>query len=315
PILHVNNIPMKQLSVITAMLLFMGAGCSASTPLTNDFTPATVAATPPAGADGGAFERQVKTAISYDGINFVQNDRWVGGQFNVPDAIVRENGDIYLYMTGQTVGERFNETALAISSDGGENWTYKYLEFGNDYPLERSPVDPDVIQLEDGTIRMFFTAPAGKSTIGIYYADSSDGINFTYMGSIWIPNEGSALDSTTFKIGDTWHMYIMKDMDASQQFHLESTDAAEFEFDSITTIVYEGETHMPSNGIVIDDKYHLFMFHPGDGMIRSMWTKDGIYFYPNEGTSLEPVDKEEYVKDPTVIDMGDHYLMFYVTNL
>jgi hypothetical protein len=304
---------MKKLLIPSLALLLMGTGCS--TPLTSDFSPATVPATPPAGVDGGAFERQVVSAVSYDGLNYIQNDMFTAGQFNVPDAIVRENGDIYLYMTGQTVGERFNETAVAISTDQGETWVYKYIDIINDYPLATSPVDPDVVLLDDGTIRMYFTGSAGRNNIGIYYADSTDGLNFTYEGSIYIPSIGDALDSTTFKLGDTWHMYIMKDYDLSQQYYLQSTDGIEFELHSITSFSYEGTPHMPANGIMIDDKYHMFMFEPEEGVMRSMWTKDAISWYPNESTALEPSETEEYVKDPTIIDLGDTHLMFYVTNL
>lgn len=298
-----------------ASLLLIGAGCSNNVALISDFQPIDVAATPLSGVERGAYDRQIKTAISYDGLNYIQNDGWIGGQMNVPDAIVRPNGDIYLYFTGQTLGQRFNETAVAISQDQGSTWTYKYLELTGNSPLGSNPVDPDVVQLEDGTIRMYVTASERQSQPAIYRFESQDGITFEYMGVSYKLQDEALLDSTTFYLDDMWHMYVMKDREIEQQVHLISDDGIEFTFEGLSALPYEGTPQMPSNGMMIDDTYHLFMFDPADGRIRSMRTTDGYSFYPNEGFALEPVDGETYVIDPTVIQMDEYYLMFYVTNM
>lgn len=309
---------MKRIFFLLCCVSLLGAGCTQSTNLeqTSDFTPVNAPATRPNGVEGGAYERQLKSAISYDGLSFIQQNQTIGGQMNVPD-VIQKDGILYLYFTGQTLGERANETAVAISENNGETWIYKYLEFSTTSDVSLKVADPDVILLEDGTIRMYFTGSHTQSAPGIHFAESQDGIHFTYQSPIFLPSDSKALDSTTFKIGDTWHMFVMKDQDLAQQFHLTSKDGINFEQYSITSFVYEGTPHMPANGYWLNDKYHLFMFNPADGIIRSMWTKDGISWYPNPGTTLEPdkFEGEAYVKDPAVIQMEDTYLMFYVTNL
>lgn len=309
---------MKRFVFAMCCLTLLGAGCTQApnTTLTNDFTPVNAPATRPEGIEGGAYERQLKTAISYDGLTFIQTDQIIGGQMNVPD-IIEKDGTLYLYFTGQTLGERANETAVAISQDQGETWAYKYLEFETHKEVLLKVVDPDVVLLEDGTIRMYFTGTHTETEPGIHFADSTDGIHFTYQAPIFQPVGATILDSTTFKIEDTWHMFAMKDSDLQQQFHLESTDGINFDMTAITSFVYEGTPHMPANGYWLDDKYHMFMFNPADGAIRSMWTKDAISWYPNPNIALEAdaQEAEEYVADPAVIQIDDTYLMFYVTNL
>lgn len=306
---------MKKIFGFLILLLLLGVGCLPTTNLVdeNDFNPIQGKATSPEGKDGaneGPYERRIMTAISYDGLTFTQNDRWVCDQCNVPDAVVK-NGKIYLYYTGWIVGERINTSAVAISQDEGQTWTYKYLELTNRDIIDRV-VDPDVVLLKDGTFRLFFTA---GQPAGIHYADSADGITFEYKGLIFAQLEDVAIDSTTIKIADTWHMYALSKKGIDLMWHLTSSDALNFTVYDLLSFPNAGVLSMPSNGLWLKDRFSLFMFG-SNGTIGSMWSKNGFDWYPSGETNLEPTEDEAYVKDPTVVDLGDgRYLMFYVTNI
>lgn len=306
---------MKKLFGFLSLILLLGLGCLPATDLAqeNDFEPIRGKSSAPSGVDAskeGPYERRIMTAISYDCLTYTQNDRWVCDQCNVPDAVVKD-GTIYLYYTGWILGDRINTSAVAISTDEGASWTYKYLELSESGPIDRV-VDPDVVLLEDGTFRLFFTAGNPQ---GIHYAESSDGISFTYKGVVFAQNDDIAIDSTTFKVDDTWHMYALSDAGVERMWHLTSTDCETFTVYSLTSFPNDGILSMPSNGIWLEDRYSLFMF-ASDGTIGSMWSKQGFDWYPSRKTHLEPIEGEAYVKDPTVVPLEDGtYLMFYVTNI
>lgn len=306
---------MKKIFGFLSLLLLLGVGCLPSNNLASesDFNPIQGKATAPEGEDGASespYQRRIMTAISYDGLTFTQNDRWVCDQCHVPDAVVKE-GKIYLYYSGWIVGDRINTSVVAVSDDKGQTWTYKYLELTNRDTIDRV-VDPDVVLLEDGTFRLFFT---GGQPEGIHYADSPDGVTFGYKGLIFAQQEDVATDSTTFKIDDTWHMYALSEDAIHRIWHLTSTDALSFTVYDLLSFPNAGVLSMPSNGHWLGDRFYLFMSDP-DGTIESMWSKNGFDWYPSGETNLEPTEDEVYVKDPTVVDLGDgRYLMFYVTNI
>lgn len=306
---------MKKLFGFLCLVVLLGAGCLSNADLAqeNDFEPIRGTSSAPEGVDAskeGPYERRIMTAISYDGLTYTQNDRWVCDQCNVPDAVIKD-GTIYLYYTGWIVGDRINTSAVAISTDEGASWTYKYLELSDAGPIDRV-VDPDVVLLEDGTFRIFFTAGNPQ---GIHYAESQDGISYVYKGVVFAQTDDIAIDSTTFKVDDTWHMYALSDAGVERMWYLTSTDGVTFTVYGLTSFPNDGILSMPSNGIWIDDRYYLFTFGP-DGTIGSMWSKNGSDWYPSRKTHLAPTEDELYVKDPAVVPLGNgQTLMFYVTNI
>lgn len=307
---------MKYLALFST-IIFLGIGCAQSPVLESDFIPIQGKATSPNGEDAatvGPFERQLKTAISYDGLTYISNDVWISAQANVPDAVITPDGDVYLYYSGWMVGDHLNTTAVAISQDNGKTWTYRYVEMEN-YGDRHHPVDPDVILLSDGTFRMYFTTDGDAKHTGIHYAESLDGITYNYKKGIFIPEDRSALDSTTFKIGNTWHMYALSEKGPDELWYLTSKDGITFELSGLTSFPFNGKSYVPTNGVWVGDKFHLMLFHPTETSIVSMWTKNGSDWYPGEGVRLEPTEDELYVKDPTIVSLPNNQkLMIYVTN-
>ncbi len=303
---------MQKSLLFLAALLLLGVGCASGTArVADDFEPVRGKATTPADKTGGPFDHRLMTAISYDGLSYIQNDTWVADQADAPDAVVKD-GTIYLYYTGWIVGDRLNTTAVALSQDDGRSWTYKYLELAGGGFINRV-VSPDVVLLDDGTFRLFFTAGNPQ---GIHFAESADGISFTYKGVVFAQSDDIARDSTTFKVGDTWHLYAASKQGADRLWHLTSIDGVTFTVYALTSFPFDNEPRMPGNGLWIEDRYHLFLSSMDNASVRSTWSKEGFDWYPSENARLEPLETEDWVRDPALVSLDNgQYLMVYVTNI
>lgn len=305
---------MKQLLSLLIVGIFVLTGCGFSGLGASDFTPPTAPATLPRDVEPneGPFQRELRTATSTDGVTFTDTGNWVAGQANVPD-LVRVGNTIYLYYTGWVVGDRLNASAVAISDDEGETWTYKYLEIeGNEN--YGTPADPDVVVLEDGTFRLYFTS-GNEIGSGIFYAEGTDGVNFEYKGVVFQPVEITAGDATVALIDGLWHMWTHSSEGVDSLFHLTSEDGLTFDVQSLTSFPADGEKpHMTDNGLWIDDTFHLFVSGP-DGVVRSMRTDDGFDWYSDEGVRLDKGDRE-FVKGVAMTQLKDGtWLMVYTTNM
>lgn len=308
----------KNLTLSLLLVVLLGAGCSNGPAISkttqSDFTPVNGSATVPGDQNSaeGPFQKRLKTAISYDGSTFTSSELLISDQAHAPDMVMTESGTIYLYYAGWIVGDRLQTSAVAISDDQGQTWTYKYLELENSGPIDRIEY-PDVVLLEDGTFRMFFT---GSNPQGIHMAESQDGINFGYKGAVFEQSDDIAINSTTHKIGDTWHMYAESAEGAERLWHLTSNDGISFSVYDLTSFPIDGATaQLPSNSIWITDRAYLF-FSDTNGNVRSMWSKNGFDWYPNDQIYLTPSDEEAFIKDVSVLALDDkRYLMVYTTNI
>jgi hypothetical protein len=253
-------------------------------------------------------------AVSTDGLTFTSTDGWITDQAHLPDAIVDDEGRIFVYYTGWIVGDDLDRTAVAISQDNGETWVYKYLTVtgGESYSM---PHYADIVQLDDGTFRLFYTAHALDFVEGIHYAQSQDGLNFEYKGPIFAPTGYEAQNSTTFYIDDTWHMYAVSEEGPSALWHLTSSDGVTFSVYAKTSFPMGGESVTQANGIWIEDQFHLFVSTASDD-IKSWSTKNGYDWYPDDGVRLSPENGHTLAKDATIVEITNgSYLMIYTTDI
>lgn len=82
--------------------------------LTSDFTPPTGKAADQGGQ--GPWNQRLIIATSTNGLDFARTNQVVTDQGAVPDLAQDNNGWIYLYYTGWTVGAEQNKTVVAISA-------------------------------------------------------------------------------------------------------------------------------------------------------------------------------------------------------
>jgi hypothetical protein len=303
-------------------LTLAGFGCGTTNDtrveMTSDFTPPTGEASNPPPASAG--ERRLLMATSTDGITFTPTGETFTDQANVSDMIVTEDGTIYEYYIGQGIGIEPEWTVVAISSDNGETWVYKYLVL-EDWPSNRAPSDPDVVLLEDGTFRMYFVGevnPRPDNQLGINYGTSTDGIHFTFGGTA-LKMSQTAVDSTTFYFKGKWHMYVFDDKNP-WQFYATSTDGITFTSDEQPYQFMAGkESYFGSNPIVEEDQVRMFGFGKPGTDIKSFVSTDGKNWTVESGSRLVADDAAlqgaRYLQDLSVGKLLDGtYLMLYVTD-
>jgi len=158
-------------------------------------------------------DRKLYSAVSVDGKMWEKEEGvrfWDYGDgkpgeifTSVPDVIKLPDGRLRMYYT------RGATSATALSSDEGLTWTKETnLNFNR-----KVAIDLDVIQLDDGSYKIFFTTFAGDFGIGeqwVMSASSVDGINFVVdEGKLIEPSTSGGLitDPDVIKIDNGYRMY------------------------------------------------------------------------------------------------------------
>lgn len=264
----------------------------------------------------GPWNKRILLATSTDGLSFKKTNVVLADQANTPSIVVDKNGWIYIYYSGETVGTKINTAGVAISKDNGKTWIHKYVNVldGNQV---KSGTDPDVEILDDGTFRIYFISNQFKSpTPKIYYADGTNGYDFTY-GGVSFEKNGDAIDPSTFRIGDIWHQFTLVG-NTMAHYHAKSTDGKTFTFDKEENFNYESGTYVMANEIQADGGVRFYAFDLRDTSFRSFLSADGYNWKLELGSRLQ-FDKNnslesKYIKDPAVGKLADgSYIMAYVT--
>jgi hypothetical protein len=296
--------------------------------LTSDFAPPTGKTTGPGEPDPGEhgpWNLRLMSATSTDGLTFTRTDQVSIDQGDVSDLVQDNNGWIYLYYTGWTVGTENNKTVVAISTDGGSTWIYKKLILAG-FDGMSEPVDPDIQLLSDGTFRLYLTSgQLGQGAMTYYaegamtyYAEGVDGINFTKKGVAFSITDQPVIDPSTLLIGSTWHLFAGGGP-PNQSWHATSSDGKTFTFDELKTFTSDGITlGILTNGIPVPGGYRFYAPAPQDNSIRSIFTIDGITWTPDSGSRLTldvTTGKESwFVKEPAVVRLSNGtYLIVYST--
>lgn len=282
---------------------------------TSDFTPPIGGLSNPQPKTAG--ERRLMTATSTDGLHFTSTGKILTDQGNVPDLVTEPDGTLRVYYIGQTIDPKEQEsTVMAESKDDGKTWEFHTLTFTN-LPQPRDPSDPDVVILDDGTYRMYYTSQISKDKIGIMYADSPDGIAFTY-GGLSLEGAESVIDSTTMLVDNVWHMLVLK-MNMPGQLRATSTDGKSFTFVDQDVISIPDESYFLSNPLPGSSPLRMFGFSFPQKNIRtftttdmSTWTTDDVALNADAATTLGSM----YLQDNSVAQLNDGtYLMVYVSGL
>lgn len=138
--------------------------------------------------------------------------------------------------------ENFNLAAMAITRDGGENWTFSR-------PVPGTGVtQPSVVQLRDGRLRAFFRD--ATSAHRIHRSESTDGgLTWSPVAATTLPNPGGGIEAIALASGEVAIIYNDKESsprdrlavsistDAGDTWrwtrHLENTPGQRFDYPSI----------------------------------------------------------------------------------
>lgn len=272
--------------------------------------------------------RRLLLATSTDGKVFERLNIVLSDQANTPNILQLSSGRILIYYTGSNLdlsipGSQRDGIAAAVSDDDGENWDYykiKFTGFDDGPPI----VDPDIILMEDGTFRMYVTrgiTVGGSTKVGVLWADSDDGFNFTY-GGIAAVRDDNIVDSLTYKIGSTYHMYVLNPISSGSFSYFTSTDGESFTYVSEAEHKIDSETYILSNWFKESSgEYRVFAFSFINEDIRSFTTTDGATLSAGSDVHLSFSDdnsalEKTWIKDAAVLKLkSGSYLMAYVAEI
>ena len=255
---------------------------------------------------------RLRIARSDEMKHWVVDDTVLLDQAATPSLTLSPDGMPMLYMTAHAVDGKRDGFAVSVGNRDATTWRHCYANLV-DFPRWFAGVDPDVVQISAQQYRIFLTGNVaeGQRQLGIHYADSSDGITWTYGGIAFAPTE-SVIDSMTFRIGDTWHMYVLP-MQGIDMIHATSTDGKTFAQVSQAPRRINGQPHVFSQTWVFteDDappSAWVFGFGPRGTGISMAMSQDGETWtdlQSNVNPILSVADGDHlFVKDPAIVYFG-----------
>lgn len=256
----------------------------------------------------GPWDGAIYMASSEDGLNF-DGKTLLFEQAGVPNLLKLQNDDLvltYQYFSSESK-DMFDVIAYSYSDDNGENWTetkaVKIEGLPSPQEIGRVPMDPTLVQLEDGRLRLYFTFHAkGNKSAALYSATASDS-NIDSIFSVettpaLILNE-NLLDPAVVFFDGLWHHYTWRGED-NDNYHSTSKDGLSF------TRQDDINLEMDFLGQVIPFEDGLRFYGTGDGVVSA---------FSSDGYNWE-IDKEKIVQgaDPAVQQLNDGtYLMVYTS--
>lgn len=323
------------------LLLSCGTETAASLPSVCTTTTDGVALTEiaaPSGVGAGAYAsegpgpRRILLAQSTDGVNFTRLGKVLSDQANTPNMLILSSGRILVYYTAYDIdpgaassdGANQDGIAVAVSDDKGSSWRY-YCVGMTGFSSGHPPIgDPDVVQLADGTYRMFVTNGTSDNKINIFSATSTDGMSFVKEGTALNTSSQNYKDSLTAQIGSSWVMYVLN---STNGYMLRATSTNGTSFTMGSDAAYNITVNSVAKPFVLSNwykisasSYRVFAFSMETKDIRSFTTSDGLTLTPDAtvslGTPLDSATEKSWVKDAAVQKQADGtYLMAYVAEI
>ena len=270
----------------------------------------------------GPWARRILGARSTDGLTWVRTMQVISDQADVPELVVDNKGWLYVYYYGWTVGQLQNVPALAISTDNGATWAFKYMKFTG-FPGRGDVADPNLL-FEDGVFRLYgSTRPAGSTYL--VAGESTDGISFAFKQTAFQPPSGqNAGVAATYRVGSQWHLLSLSSLgfvtgeDVGKLWHATSDDGKAFTLKDTKRFLIDSEPYFTGNVVPFDGGYRAYVFSDQAKSIRSFFSTDGESWTLESGDRLafDAASKLEskYIGDPDIVKLPDGtYFMAYAT--
>ena len=238
----------------------------------------------------GPYYHQVVVAQTTDGLTLA-NARQVLDHASVPDGVRRSDGSVLVYYVNGAMGYTY---VARLEGDSARVLGPITLD-GFSNPL--GVVDPDVVTLADGRLRMAylwgFGAPGTNTVKAMCIAESSDGINFTTRATAlaFTPAE-SLTDPSLLALGDgSWLMAISL---GGNTVMARSTDG--YTFTREATLTFGG---VPELARAPDGSARLYVCRGGIVAYRS--TDAGRTWAIERTVVSPPVNGHQIVCDPSLV--------------
>jgi hypothetical protein len=261
------------------------------------------------GGNGGTkiTDHKVYVTRSSDPESFEDSTEIVFEKASVPDVVLLtqdseagDEGDLLMYFPSFENVHSPDEEQIAYSrsTDNGVTWSEREsitMEGNDDIG---TAVDPSLVQLSDGRLRMYFYGseftqgdPAQSAGDHSFYsAVSSDGVNFTVEDGVRFAAE-KITDPEVVQHNGRWIMYISR---GPETLIATSSDGLTF---ALEDEEWDGGG-VP--GAYVDDDGDVHLYGCGQGGIATQESTDGITF----SESTEPVTalRSEDTTTPAICD-------------
>lgn len=268
----------------------------------------------------GPFNHSVHVTRSTDPTSFPDETEPVFEAASVPDVVKLEVasevgtvGDLLMYFPSfeEKPGPGEENIAYSRSNDNGKTWSERAFITMDDQMNAGAAVDPSLVQLEDGRLRMYFfgseiTAGDPAKLEGnhvIYSAVSEDGVHFTV-------EEGqrfAAEKITDPEVVRTSNQYVMYISVGTSSIITTSQDGLTFK--EVGSWAGGG---VP--GAYLDAEDNVHVYGCGQGGLVTQESKDGITFADeNFVTALQSVDPDHKIvcdPSPVLLDDGTVLLVY-----
>ncbi len=261
----------------------------------------------------GPWETSLHLACSDDGLNWTVGPRVIQ-RADVPHLLRVEDGRLlatFQYFS-YTDPDHFNVFFSSTSSDGGKTWTEATAVEMEGLPAPSEdvadnqpvpvPLDPTLVQLSDGRLRLYFTYWAeGDDWLGLHsaVADEVGGV-FAYEAGPLLDLDAELRDPSVVWHDGRWHHFAQvataEDM-GKRNYHSTSSDGVHFsrEEDVVLDIMMLG------NAVSVDGGLRFYGSNRVD-MITA-FTEDGFDWELEDGIRVEGSG------DPGVAELDDGWLM------
>lgn len=271
--------------------------------------------------DQGPLNHSVYVTSSTDPNSFENSDTVVFEKASVPDAVLLHTtsnagaaGDVLMYFPSfeNFTGNGSENIAYSRSTDNGATWSERATTTITGKTNAGAAVDPSLVQLEDGRLRMYFfgseTTKGDPASVEgnhvIYSAVSNDGINFTVEAGERIAVE-RITDPEVVQFNDQWIMYMAQ---GTQTLIATSDDGLDF---TLTDQVWT-EGGIP--GAYVDNTNLVHLYGCGKGGIVTQTSTDGITFSTSGAVpALQGsigVTTPEIICDPSPVLLDNDTVLF-----
>lgn len=230
---------------------------------------------------------------------------------SVPDVLVCtatsaacNKGDLLIYFVDPLAAQPSSGVSMIKSTDGGKTWSDRQTITVSNKTNKGPVVDPSVVQLANGSLRLYFFAPdapiAGSTDTSSHHVDSAtstDGLNFTVESGLRFSAQ-NLTDPEVVTNGTTWFMYYSLGL---QSGVATSTDG----------LIFTKQGTLPTSlggvpGAIVLPSGSVRAYGCTQTGIQTATSPDGIDF----GSSTMALSGTQ-ICDPSVQPLGDKYVMVY----
>lgn len=249
------------------------------------------------------------------------------GAARYPEITRLSDGRLRMYYSGDLTAV---EGAIfsASSSDGGVTWQSEGMRLlGNPGPNERTIAsEPAVIQLSNGSYRMYYTAQnASDLRWDIYSAISPDGLSWTKEAGVRIPRTFGGIHVGSPEIvalsNGTFRLYFSGSDDfgttAGKILSATSNDGLTWNQEAGVRLGADNQGYLFQPNIITLSDGRLRMYTTGNGIDDPWWeiysavSIDGVNWSKEPGIRVDGQGNESIAGSALVPVSCDAYLMFF----